>query len=147
MDKDTSDKSTRGRKALPDQLRQSGMIRERVTPGIEELYTKLGGKLFMLEVLKLRARDYRQGRRVKATFVPQAWVDDHAVDVDAEGPTTFDVTHIILAMGKEAALQIQDNRDSSDVLRESDTAPSWIVNWQGPFVVRVEESIKDYFEE
>jgi hypothetical protein len=79
------------------------------------------------------------------TPLPQAWQNDFAVEVDAEGPTVWDVTDEVLAMGKENALKLGDDRHLSDNLRFSPTAPKWIQDWSGPFYVRVEEAIRDYF--
>lgn len=138
-------KSRAGRKQLPDEVRQSEIIRERVTKGMFDSYARLGGKPFLLEVLRLSMLDYREGRRIKATFIPQAWVNDHAIEVDAEGDTVFDVTYLILAMGKEKALLIKDGRDSSDDLLRAETTPAWIRKWQGPFRIEVEDEIKAYF--
>lgn len=141
-----SRKSRAGRKQLPDEVRQSEVIRERVTKGMFDSYARLGGKLFLQEVLRLSMLDYREGRRIKATFIPQAWVNDYAIEVDAEGDTVFDVTYLILAMGKEKALLIKDGRDSSDDLLRAETTPAWIREWEGPFRVEVENEIKAYFE-
>jgi hypothetical protein len=138
-------KSRSGRKQLPDEVRQSEVIRERVTKGMFDSYARLGGKLFLKEVLRLSMVDYREGRRIKATFIPQAWVNDNAIEVDAEGDTVFDVTYLILAMGKDKALLIEDGRDSSDDLLRAETVPTWIREWQGPFRVEVKDEIEAYF--
>ena len=138
-------KSRAGRKQLPAEVRQSEVIRERVTKQTFDNYVRLGGKMFLQEVLKRCIADYREGRRIKAVFVPQAWVDDYAIEVDAEGETVFDVTYLVLAMGKEKALGIEDGRDSSDALIYAETAPQWIREWGGPFRVEVASDIKDYF--
>ena len=140
-----SRKSRSGRKQLPDEVRQSEVIRERVTKGMFDSYARLGGKLFLKEVLRLSMVDYREGRRIKATFIPQAWVNDNAIEVDAEGDTVFDVTYLILAMGKDKALLIEDGRDSSDELLRAETVPNWIREWKGPFRVEVKEEIEAYF--
>jgi len=136
-----------GRKQLPDEVRQSEVIRERVTIQMMDQYVRLGGKLFLREVLKHCMRDYREGRRIKATFVPQAWMNDQAIEVDAEGETVFDVTHLVLAMGREMALAIRDNRESSDIMASAETAPEWVRKWQGPYRIEVQDSIQAYFED
>lgn len=84
--------------------------------------------------------------RIIATFVPQAWINDYAVDVDPEGPTKWDITDHILAMGKDAALALKDNDYPTDDLRYTDNAPTWIKEWRGPFYVRVKDAIRDYFD-
>lgn len=140
-----ANKRRAGRKQLPEDVRQSEVIRERVTKQTMDHYVRLGGKMFLQEVLKRCMADYREGRRIKATFVPQAWVNDHAIEVDADGETVFDVTYIVLAMGREKAMEIDDNRDSSDALIYAETAPQWMRDWKGPFRVEVANEIKNYF--
>lgn len=84
-------------------------------------------------------------RRIIAEFLPQAWMNDVAVPIDPQGPTTFDVTREILAMGKAAALKLRDDTNPTDALREADTCPQWIKKWTGPFVIHVEQAVSDYF--
>ncbi|MBD8089085.1 hypothetical protein IFT48_03755 [Pseudomonas fluorescens] len=81
----------------------------------------------------------------KAQFQPQAWQDDDAIDVDP-GMTEFDVTDQIEAMGKEKALALEDNQYSSDELRDGKNVEQWIRDWDGPFYVRIEDSVREYFE-
>jgi hypothetical protein len=71
-------------------------------------------------------------KRIVATFHPQEWIENYAVDVQPDGAQTFDVTDIIEAMGKSDALSIQDNSDESDTLARSACAPKWIREWSGP---------------
>jgi hypothetical protein len=59
------------------------------------------------------------------------------------GPVEFDVTDAVLALGREAALAIEDDRRESDALREY--APGWAQNWPGPFRIEVESAIYVYF--
>ena len=77
--------------------------------------------------------------------VPQAWVNDVAIAIDPQGPTTYDVTREILAMGEEAALALRDDTDPTDKLRDAETCPKWIKDWTGPFIIHVEQAIADYF--
>lgn len=85
-------------------------------------------------------------RRIVAKFVPQVWINDYAVSVDAEGCDTFDVTDSVLALGREAALALRNDTHESDTLRFSSNAPQWVRDWQGPFYIDVEQSIAEYFE-
>jgi len=85
------------------------------------------------------------GKRVRAKFHPQAWINDYAVDVDPEGPLTWDVTDAILAMGKTRALELQDSDYATDVFRDASGAPEWVREWSGPFYVEVEGSIREFF--
>lgn len=80
-----------------------------------------------------------------ATFVPQAWINNVAVPVDAEGETSFDITPEIDSMGKENALSIKDNSNSSDVFQYAAHAPKWIKQWRGPFIIRVSDSVAEHF--
>jgi hypothetical protein len=84
--------------------------------------------------------------RIIATFFPQAWQNDHAIDVDPEGETTFDVTDAVLAMGRERALQLLPTNVESDTLKDSADAPDWIRTWRGPYYIDAVDSIRAYFE-
>ena len=81
---------------------------------------------------------------VIATFVPQAWVNDLAVRAEPKGPVEFDVTEVILAMGREKALALQDDQYETDDLRAH--GPKWMREWDGPFRVEVADSIQAYFD-
>ena len=80
-------------------------------------------------------------KRIMARFVPQAWIRDSAVDID--GTVEFDCTQRIIEMGREAALQIRDNRDESDAL----VPPEILAKHSGPFRVEVESAIREFFAE
>ena len=81
--------------------------------------------------------------RIVAKFHPQAWVNDQAIEVDPEGNTEFDVTADVLMMSMHQVLYMKDNQHSSDVLRTiSKNVPLWIMEWNGPFWIEVEDSIK-----
>lgn len=82
---------------------------------------------------------------ILARFHPEAWINDEAVEVDPEGPTTWDVTEHICAMPREVALALRDNRENTDALCELPNVPEWIRNWNGPYRVEVQESIAEYF--
>lgn len=78
--------------------------------------------------------------RYIATFHPQAWINDYAVDVDPEGPTTADVTETLAAMTeaqREEAMRPDDY--PSDNLRFSPGVPAWWADWSGPFYISVDE--------
>ena len=81
-------------------------------------------------------------KRILAKFVPQAWINDYAIDVD-DGAVVFDCTEQIVEMGKEAAMQIRDDQYESD-----DLVPSEILDrHSGPFRVEVQAAIQAYFAE
>lgn len=79
-------------------------------------------------------------KRVMAKFVPQAWINDYAIDVD-DGVVEFDCTEQIVQMGKAAAMQIQDDRYESDGLIPSEI----LAKHSGPFRVEVKLAIRNYF--
>lgn len=77
-----------------------------------------------------------------ATFTPQAWQNDYAIEVDPEGPTTWDVTpevEAILAKGKPVP---DPDTYESDDLRYAAAAPQWTADWTGPFYITVTEDDK-----
>jgi hypothetical protein len=84
--------------------------------------------------------------RIIAEFLPQVWVRDFAMTVDPLGPTTFDVTEAVLAMGELRARALRDDQHETDHLRDLPTAPAWVTEWPGPFSIHVEASIDAYFK-
>lgn len=76
-------------------------------------------------------------RGIIATFIPQAWINDNATDID--GRTEIHVTKSVLAMPLHSIRLLQDNHDSSDVLVEG------LHRHGGPFRVEVTESICEFF--
>jgi len=85
-------------------------------------------------------------QRIIATFHPQAWINDYAVDVDPQGECSFDVTDFVVALSESVAPPIRDYDDSSDDLASVPGAPEWVRTWTGPFYVTVEQSIQAYFD-
>ncbi|MCU9529329.1 hypothetical protein [Pseudomonas mosselii] len=83
-------------------------------------------------------------QRISATFYPQVWVDDEAVEV-GPGATTIDVTCEVLLLGRTKALRLKDNDNPSDELRLAVNSPQWVKDWPGPFRIVCSESIRDYF--
>ena len=76
-----------------------------------------------------------------ATFTPQAWVNDYAIEVDPEGETTFDVTLDVIARAlADECDTIEEYLDGTDndELRYADEAPEWIYDWSGPFNIEVD---------
>lgn len=91
-----------------------------------------------------------------AEFTPEAWIRDNAVEVDAEGPRTWDCTAFVNSevveglYGEESVLGYLVRRseergvpldegvlDTDDVLKRDPAAPEWIRDWSGPFTIRV----------
>lgn len=77
-----------------------------------------------------------EGKRIMATFHPQAWFNDYAIEVDPQGDTDFDITFEMLAIGQRAC-ELEDNDYESDHLSEAVRAPEWIRKWQGPFWIEI----------
>jgi len=80
------------------------------------------------------------------TFNPQVLVNGRYESAQPLGPTEFDATASILAMGKAHALDLRDDSRASDSLKDLPEAPAWIRAWEGPFSIEVQESIWQYFE-
>jgi hypothetical protein len=78
--------------------------------------------------------------RIIATFRPQAWINDHAVDID--GKVEFDATEKFLSLSSETIASFKFNNYDSDVFAED--LPQWI-DHQGPFEVDLELSVDDFF--
>ena len=68
---------------------------------------------------------------IQCTFHPQAWHNDYAIPVDAEGPVTWTTN-----WQDDTPLPANNDYQSDQLARESD-APLWIQNWSGPFYVEV----------
>ncbi len=81
-------------------------------------------------------------KKCMATFQPQAWVNDFAVDID--GACEFDITAEVEKMGKEASLKLKDDDYPTDNLAIEAGVRG---DHSGPFVVRVETAIRDYWGE
>lgn len=77
-------------------------------------------------------------RAIKAVFQPQAWVNDYTVEID--GRCDVDVTKAVLALDL-ASIQAMANDDyGSDHLVNVDE-----LGHSGPFVVRVELALQQFF--
>jgi hypothetical protein len=88
-----------------------------------------------------------------ATFEPQAWINDYAVPVDPQGPTTWDCTAFVQNppewVGKDLEARVRKGirqegawLDKDDMLVNDPEAPDWIRAWaeHGPFTITVEAS-------
>ena len=78
-------------------------------------------------------------KRIMAVFIPEAWIGDHAVEID--GRLEYDVTEKILAMSEEDRNLLRDDSYNTDELASEDLRTSHT----GPFRVEVEQAIVDYF--
>ena len=84
-------------------------------------------------------------KKVIALFRPQCWSFSNAVYIDDE-EYTFDVTDLVLKMGKELAMQVRDHTYESDALWYAHPVSRKSPH-RGPFEVEVEGSILAYFSE
>ncbi len=132
-----ANKAGAGRKALPKEKRLSVTIQERVRESVFSDYAKLGGKPFLLEVIAQRIADHVPGERILATCTPLS-------GDPLREPESFDVTHALLALGKEAALRLKDG-PATEYLRHSTYAPDWVRQHQGLLRIEVAENIARYF--
>lgn len=90
--------------------------------------------------------------RYIARFTPEAWLNNYAVMVDAEGEQEWDATADVLAAGEDYWARIAASTrddftvgllDNDDVLKDTDAAPAWVRAWQGPFTIEVREADQD----
>jgi hypothetical protein len=84
--------------------------------------------------------------KVMAEFTPQVWVGDQTMVVDPQGDTTWDITAEIVAIGRQKALELQDDQHNTDDLRYTYHAPKWVQDWSGPFYVEVSGQIEAFYE-
>ena len=81
-----------------------------------------------------------------AHFDPQAWINDYATTVDAQGEQTWDCTAFIEAdpaLKAEVDEAIADEGhflDTDDVLMGDEAAPQWVKDWSGPFTITVQKA-------
>jgi hypothetical protein len=95
-----------------------------------------------------------------ARFVPQANINDYAVDVDPQGPTEWDATDFmtgqdsydfertIAEVAEESAFSNGQAQwlDDFDHLKEDRNAPRWIRDWSGPFSIWVRKVVEKAVE-
>lgn len=75
---------------------------------------------------------------VTIRFTPQAWIRDQAIEVDAQGPHTFQVP--AGDARDHAGDWLPGHSDASDALRDHANAPAWIRAWSGPFEIDIEHA-------
>jgi len=81
--------------------------------------------------------------RCTARFVPQAWINDYAVEVD--GAKEFDITAEVEVLGKEESLLLRDDDYCSDNM-VSLYKVAEAENHSGPYRVELQQSIRDYWD-
>jgi hypothetical protein len=91
-------------------------------------------------LMKQYRRLRTKGLRLMATFRPQAWINNYAVDID--GAVTFDATDALLTLDLEGVRTFREHSEQSD--RLADDLPARQVH-SGPFEVDVD--IDDWLDE
>lgn len=86
------------------------------------------------------------GTRYEARFEPEAWINDQAIPVDAEGPQRWDCTEYAeqnrdyLDRLEAHSESLRDGAvDNDDVFKDDPAAPAWVREWRGPFTIRIVE--------
>jgi len=74
-----------------------------------------------------------------ATFTPQAWIRDYAVDVDPSGPTSWRVGPESVGLAAAIVESDADGLDIDDQLKSDPAAPEWVREHHGPFSIHVRE--------
>lgn len=78
---------------------------------------------------------------IMASFTPQVWFRDNALEVDPQGETTYDVTVDLIAYalqdGCETLEEYLDGTDN-DEFREANEAPEWVYDWTEPFYIGID---------
>ena len=106
---------------------------------IEELRALIEGEgceetcaLYQTELLELETAEHAQ-KIYRAEFVPQAWVNDYAVECDAQGPRDWELGPMTKKQVEELSLDSYER----DALRFHDNAPQWVKEWAGPFEIYI----------
>ena len=107
--------------------------------------------------LGLNPRGLPSNSRWTAHFTPEVWVDDYAVEIDADGPQTWDctdyardrVTYLASLVARETDRLAADADkggqgvvDRDDVFLNDPAAPQWIREHRGPFTIRLTHTIR-----
>ncbi len=72
-------------------------------------------------------------------FKPQAWVKDYAIEVDPEGPDTWEVSDEEIIQKFPSRTDWETDHYERDDMRYHDNAPKWIREWSGPFEVELND--------
>lgn len=75
--------------------------------------------------------------RFTAEFSAQAWLSNHALSVDPDGDTTWDVTEHLKMLRPDLRPLVLKPGLERDGLREAKTAPQWVREWSGPFEIEL----------
>lgn len=79
-----------------------------------------------------------------AHFTPEAWVSDQAIEVDPQGPQTWDCAvfaqenlSYVEALVARNGNSVVDVLDNDDRFKDDSAAPVWVREWVGPFSIRL----------
>jgi hypothetical protein len=85
--------------------------------------------------------------RIIARFTPEAWINDNAVEIDHDGPDTWDCTDAFEALSPEYKADLIEEMeaygeasDDFDALMGDPAAPAWVNQHQGPFSIHVRKA-------
>lgn len=80
--------------------------------------------------------------RYIARFVPQAWINDYATEIDHSGPDEWDATEFVKIVDSTYVSGMleeiesypdEEALDYFDILVEDPNAPEWVRDHRGPF--------------
>lgn len=107
---------------------------------------RIGGNRTTEEYRRFVVERQMQQRRYTAHFQPEAWLNHQAIQVDPEGPISWDVTSFLLGGIDVCLMDIWEEIrlsgrwiDIDDDLKHDPNAPAWIREWSGPFTISVTE--------
>lgn len=83
----------------------------------------------------MAAKARRKVEMVRVRFTPQAWINDYAVTVHADGPIEFEIP-VRDARGPDGKW-LSNHDYPSDVLKDHENAPMWIRRHRGPFEIEI----------
>lgn len=79
-------------------------------------------------------------------FIPQAWINDHAIQTDDEMPE-YRVSHADVVELTGIPIDEFDRLEHEDQMRDelhkASTAPHWVREWGGPFEIEIVEEYLD----
>lgn len=79
-------------------------------------------------------------QKITATFIPEAWISDYAVEID--GKKTWDATEDVLKLSAKEIKALEDNQYNTD-----DLVPDSVFGGHsGPFRVEIENAIRNFFK-
>jgi hypothetical protein len=82
--------------------------------------------------------------KATASFTPQEWINDHAIECDSPSDKTYDVTVDLIAFAllkKSKTIENYLNNTNNDEFIEATHAPDWIQKWSGPFNIEIQVNV------